>query len=717
MLISSYKNVHDKQDIDIEIDSFLEGVQSGRWQDIALEVRNAPNKEIKDLKKKTAPLVTPSGSFSERKVDCLRKHSGFIAIDIDNLDDPAAVKQRIGANNYLYSAFISISGNGLCLIIKIDGTRHLDAFNGIAAYLYNEYQLIVDQSGKDVSRARFVSYDPFLLLNTKSATFKKYLPKKKEPKHPKVMFIKTDFDAMIKQMDDKGLNLCEDYSDWVRICYALISEMQEQGRDHFHTLSSHSSKYNSLDCDSQFDACLKNHSISKGKKSTIGTIYYHAKQNGIDIYSEHTKAIARFTTSQKAAGLSADSIVKSLEVSGYSPEDSKEIVEQIVSKDIKFKSDSVSTDIAAYVNTFDLRKNSITRNIELSGRPIDDSDINSIFLDSKAVFKESSKDLVTSILFSNRISTYNPLHEFFEQDLFQPINYKYPNLDLLIRSVKSDTPNFDMYITRWLLSAVASAYGIHSPLVLIFCGEKQGTGKTHWFRYILPKELRYLFAESKMDAGKDDEILMCKKWFILDDEYGGKSKKEDKRLKELTSKEFINVREPYGRVSLDLRRLAVFCGTSNETQLLNDPTGNRRQIPLHILDIDHDLYNQCDKAALWRELYALFQTGAEYTILKEDIAKLNASTEMFKLSTPEEDLIHKKIQPGGLTSYGEWMSLTDIQQYLMVETKFNYLNTQRIGSILTALGFQKERRFLNQSKVMMYFISRNPIVGQPWTAY
>ena len=547
-----------------------------------------------------------------------------------------------------------------------------------------------------------------MLLNTKSATFKKYLPKKKEPKHPKVMVIKTDFDAMIKQMDEKGINLCEDYSDWVRICYALVQEFQEQGRDYFHTLSSHSSKYNSLDCDSQFTACLKNHSETKSKKSSIGTIYFYAKQNGIDIYSEHTKAIARFTTSQKAAGLSKEAIIETLEKQGgFTAEESTEIVEQIVSKDIKFKSDSVSTDIAAYVNTFDLRKNSITRNIELSGRPIDDSDINSIFLDSKAVFKESSKDLVTSILFSNRISTYNPLHEFFEQDLFQPINYKYPNLDLLIRSVKSDTPNYDMYITRWLLSAVASAYGIHSPLVLIFCGEKQGTGKTHWFRYLLPKELRYLFAESKMDAGKDDEILMCKKWFILDDEYGGKSKKEDKRLKELTSKEFINVREPYGRVSLDLRRLAVFCGTSNETQLLNDPTGNRRQIPLHILDIDHDLYNQCDKAALWRELYALFQTGAEYTILKEDIAKLNASTEMFKLSTPEDDLINKKLSPSSETSIGEWMSLTDLQQYLMLETKFTYLNIQRIGSILTQLGFRKERRGPRGQKVMMYNIFRN----------
>jgi hypothetical protein len=707
MLISHYKNIHDSQDTDIELASFLEGVQSGKWQDIVFDVRNAPTKEIKDLKKKTAPLVTVSGSFSARKDDALRKHSNFIAIDIDNLDDASETKKRISQDPFIYAAFLSIGGNGLCLIVKIDGTRHLDAFNGIAAYLYNEYQLIVDQSGKNVSRARFVSYDPFMLLNTKSATFKKYLPKKKEQKHPKVMVIKTDFDAMIKQMDEKGINLCEDYSDWLSICYALIQEFQEQGREYFHTLSSHSSKYNSIDCDSQFDACLKNHSESKSKKSTIGTIYYHAKQNGIDVYSEHTKAIARFTTSQKAAGLSADSIVKSLEVSGYSPEDSKEIVEQIVSKDIKFKSDSISTDIAAFVNTYDLRRNLITRNIELNGKPIDDNDINSIFLDSKAVFKESSKDLVTSILFSNRINTYNPLHEFFEQDLFQPTNFKYPNLQLLLASVISDTPNADMYITRWLLSAVASAYGIHSPLVLIFCGEKQGTGKTHWFRYLLPKELRYLFAESKMDAGKDDEILMCKKWFILDDEYGGKSKKEDKRLKELTSKEFINVREPYGRVSLDIRRLAVFCGTSNETQLLNDPTGNRRQIPLHILDIDHELYNQCDKAALWRELYCMFQAGCEHTILKEDIIKLNQATEMFKLSTPEDDLINKKISPASETSVGEWMSLTDIQQYLMLETKFNYLNTQRIGSILTTLGFRKERRGKRGQLVMMYNIFKN----------
>lgn len=709
MLISHYKNIHDSQDTDIELDNFLEGVRSGRWQDIVLDVRNAPNKEIKELKKKSAPLVTVSGSFSARKDDSLRKHSNFIAIDIDNLEDPVATKQRVSNDSYIYSAFVSISGKGLCLIMRIDGTRHLDAFNGIAAYLYNEYQLIVDQSGKNVSRARFISYDPGIIQNSKSAIFKKYLPKKKEYKPAKVAVIKTDFDSMIDQMDKKGLNLCEDYSDWIQIAYALVSEFGEQGRDYFHTLSSHSSKYNSIDCDTQFNACLKNHSESKSKKSSIGTIYFHAKKNAIDIYTEHTKAIMRHATSQRAAGLSADSIVKSLEVSGIAASESKEIVEQIVSKDIKFKSENVSEDIASFVKTFDLRKNLITRKIELSGRPIDDSDINSLFLDSKGVFKESTKDLITSIIFSNRIPSYNPLHEFFEEELYQSDGDKWPNIQLLLSSVITDTQDADFFILRWLLSAVASAYGHKSELVLVFCGEKQGTGKTHWFRYLLPKKLRYLYAESKMDAGKDDEILMCGKLFINDDEYGGKSKREEKRMKELTSKEFINVREPYGRVSVDLKRLCVFCGTSNELQILSDPTGNRRIIPIHVLGIDHELYNQCDKEGLWRELYCMFQMGAEYTILKEDIDRLNSATEMYKLSTPEDDLISKKLSPGSSTSYGEWMTLTDIQQYLMIETKFNYLNTQRIGSILTALGFEKQRKLINKSKVMMYYASRNPM--------
>ena len=220
----------------------MEGVRTGKWQDIVLQVRACKDKAERDKLKKSAPLVTVSGSFSARKDDALKEHSGFIAIDIDNIDNPEEAKKLVQADSYIYAAFTSISGHGLCLVMRIDGTRHADAFTGIASYLYHTYQLIVDQSGKNVSRARFISYDPWIYINTKAILFKKYLAKPKERKLAKVAVIKTDFDAMIAEMDRKGLDLCEDYSEWMRIAYALVSEFGEGGRDYFHTLSSNSSK-------------------------------------------------------------------------------------------------------------------------------------------------------------------------------------------------------------------------------------------------------------------------------------------------------------------------------------------------------------------------------------------------------------------------------------------------------------------------------------------
>ena len=173
ILISSYSSVIDKQDRDIELHDFLRGVKNGQWQDQVLYIRTIKDKKARSAEKQKCPLVTVSGSFTERKDAAIRKHSGFIAIDIDNIENAETVKDIIKSDPYVYAAFVSISGNGLCLLIRIDGTRHADAFEGIATYLYDSYQLIVDQSGKNVSRARFISYDPDLYINEKAQQFKK----------------------------------------------------------------------------------------------------------------------------------------------------------------------------------------------------------------------------------------------------------------------------------------------------------------------------------------------------------------------------------------------------------------------------------------------------------------------------------------------------------------------------------------------------------------
>ncbi len=705
-LISAYKNVHDSNDQDVALDSFLNGIKSGAWQDCVLKVRTIQDKKERAAEKQKCPLVTISGSFQERKDAAIRKHSGFIAIDIDNIENANTTKEIIAKDSYIYAAFVSISGNGLCCLFKIDGTRHADAFESIAAYLYDTYQIIVDQSGKNVSRARFVSFDPFIHINEKAITFKKYLPKPKPKKIQRTVFVKSDFDGIIHQFHQRQINLCEEYSEWVTIAYSIISQFGENGREYFHTLSSISSKYNESDTDKQFDSCLKNASENKTKVATIGTIYHLAKINGIDTYSAQTKEIIRSAASQKAAGLKPEQIKKTLkEYAGIDESESNDIISQVLEKDIKHKSENIVDDIVSFLKPYKIRKNLLSRNVELKGKPIDDSDINSLFLDTKVAFKDANKDLVCSILFSNRIDSYNPAIDFFTQQEPLQADELLPNLGLLLNSIQTDTENYDTWVKKWLVSVVASAFGSHSPLVLVFCGEIQGTGKTHWFRYLLPQKLQPLFAESKMDAGKDDEILMTKKLIILDDEYGGKSKREEKRLKEITSKAWINVREPYGRVSVDLRRLSVFCGTSNETQILNDPTGNRRIIPIHINGIDHSLYNQCDKEKLWHEIYSLYKAGFDYSILKHDIDNLNENTESFKQSSIEEELIYDRISLGSEMN-GEWMSITAIIQYLISDSKINTLSNQKVGIILKKLNYESKRMKKDGAVITVYLVRK-----------
>lgn len=704
-LISIYKNFADTHDKDYAIDDFLTGIREGKWQDGVLKVRTIADKKERDLQKKRNPMVTVSGSFVGRSDNSIRKHSGFIAIDIDRVENPNAVKELVANDKYLYAAFISISGTGLCLIFRIDGSRHLDSFEGIGGYLYETYQLIIDQTCKNVSRSRFVSYDPYMVVNKDALLFKKYLPKKRSKPANQVVFVQSDFDEIVVQMFNRNVSICEDYSGWISTAYGLISEFGEAGLKYFHTLSSLSSKYNQDDSDKQYEACLKNYSDTKSKSAHIGSIYFHARQSGIDIYSARTKEIIRATISQTKAGMTPDGVAMYLQkFQSITIADSVPVIEQVITKSIEFTSDNIIEDIQSYLTPYQLRRNTLSRNIEMNGKPLDDCDLNSIFIDIKSILDKVTKDLAYSVIFSNRTEQYNPIKSFLNEYVGEKITSA-DNLALLLHSIKSDTVNYDKWVTKWLVSLVASAYGVYSPLTLVFAGETQGTGKSHFFRYLLPKRLRSLYAESKMDAGKDDEILMTKKWIIMDDEYGGKSKREYTKMKEITAKEWVNVREPYGRVSVDLRRLAMFAGTSNDMQILNDPTGNRRVIPIHILDISREMFNRCDKEMLIHELHALYMDGYDFSILNADIAELNDNTDHFKQSTAEEELISDKLFPGNPQT-GEWMNITRIIQYLISDTKIATLSNTRIGMLLTNMGFEKKRIKQQRNVVSAYFVSR-----------
>jgi predicted P-loop ATPase len=331
--------------------------------------------------------------------------------------------------------------------------------------------------------------------------------------------------------------------------------------------------------------------------------------------------------------------------------------------------------------------NEITRNLEVDGRAVDDMIVNSIFIACKAQHNRATYELVRCILYSDFVKKYDPLKSFIESN--KHIRTDGKNMDRLIVSIKTDTPNHDLFVRKWLCSIMATIHGKHSPLMLVLCGG-QNSGKTEWFRRLLPDQLKHFYAESKLDEGKDADILMTRKLIVMDDEMGGKSKSEQKRLKEMTSKQVFSIREPYGRVSVDLRRLAMLCGTTNDHQILSDPTGNRRILPINVLSIDHRLYNSIDKNSLFIEIYRLWQSKFDPDLSSEEIKILNDSTGDFKAISHEEDLILKyfAISDDEESPQVVWLTCTDIVDKLNRWSTIK-INTVKVGQLLKALGFKQ----------------------------
>ena len=703
--ISIYKNIRENKSTDtIPLDIFLEFIRTGRWQDQVLKIRCIKDYTERKLAKEKMPYVTLSGFFSkERKASEISNHSGFIGMDIDNIaNELEGIRQLLSSDPYVYAVFTSVSGTGLCVIFKIDPERHLDAFNGIADYLIKKYQIVIDPSGKDVSRPRYVSFDPYLFTNQNAAIFKKYLPKEKKRKITSSIFVKTEFDEVVKKMVDQNVSCVDDYRDWLAVGFGLADHFGESGREYYHALSSVSTKYERSMCDKQFTHCLR-HQSNTGK-ITIATIYWFAKQAGINIYGEVTKKIAAATSTGKAAGLDAKTIAKNLkQFEGI--DESEDIIQQAFAASNSFtESESIVENVRMWIrHNHNIKRNLVTRQLERDGVTLDEVDINTMFLDCKIIFQDLDHSLFTRILFSRNTADYNPVKDLIESSEWDGVL----RLDQLGASINSNTGTLDWrckMVRKWYIGIIYSIYGGTNELNLILVGGKN-TGKTEFFKRLLPAELKQYFAISQLNKGKDDEILMCEKILILNDEYGGKNKMDERNEKRLMATDYFSLRVPYGKGNETIRRIATLCGSCNERDVLDDPTGNRRIIVIEAAGkFDYHLYNSLDKYQLLAEALHYYKNGELPVLTDEDIIQLEELTdgEYSKVSIEAELIQQYYLSPDKCQPW-DFLTSTQIKTYLENFTRTN-LNINRIGAQLRKLGYER----IKQDRKYGYNIAQIP---------
>jgi hypothetical protein len=182
-------------------------IKTGKSKLLIDKLRSCTDIDDRKKLKIKLPSICFSGKFSKREEKGLILHSGLIAIDFDHLGDRLSeLRSRLITDRYTYMLFVSPSGDGLKLIVKIPDNKDTHPLS--AAALTDYYKEEKLDEFKDLSRVCFESYDPDIYFNPESEIFRVLKEEQIIKKSIATTEIIYDFDIIItnieKWLESKG---------------------------------------------------------------------------------------------------------------------------------------------------------------------------------------------------------------------------------------------------------------------------------------------------------------------------------------------------------------------------------------------------------------------------------------------------------------------------------------------------------------------------------
>ena len=169
--ITIFKNIKETETPFFKDVSFiLKRIKEGKSKSLIKEIRKEKDKATRNELKKNLPAICFSGKFNKRSDESLVEHSGIICLDFDGYDkqkDMLQDKEGFINSKFVLSVFVSPSGNGLKVLVKIpqSAENHTKYFNSLKTEFDSTY---FDTTSKNISRVCYESYDPLLYYNPNS---------------------------------------------------------------------------------------------------------------------------------------------------------------------------------------------------------------------------------------------------------------------------------------------------------------------------------------------------------------------------------------------------------------------------------------------------------------------------------------------------------------------------------------------------------------------
>ncbi len=346
------------------------------------------------------------------------------------------------------------------------------------------------------------------------------------------------------------------------------------------------------------------------------------------------------------------------------------------------------------------RKNTVTGKCEVlpaeggeDYEELTDRYVNTLWCRMCKELKPGQSAHIRAVLESEFVDTFNPFEQYFEN--LPPWDGSTDHIARLASHVhvRNNTIPFAFYFKKWLVGMVASLFDKetvnHEILVLI---GHQGIYKTTWLNNLLAPELRrYFYLKSNAHRiTKDDLLTLSEFALVCLEELDEMETQEVNQIKALTTMKVVNERAAYAHYKEHRNHIASFCGTSNNTHFLVDPTGNRRWLPFEVENIDSPYDFPVDYAGIYSQAYALLKNDFHYWLEDKEIEALSLHNRHFEVPCLERELIlthYRRPMPGE-----KCMFITNSQILCRINSGIRQkLSPVKIGMVLKQEGFEPIR--------------------------
>lgn len=322
-----------------------------------------------------------------------------------------------------------------------------------------------------------------------------------------------------------------------------------------------------------------------------------------------------------------------------------------------------------------------------------------------ADIRVSIKD-VRNFLESDYIQNYDPISDFLQE-----CNGKWDGKDHireLARTVPTSNPHWEDWFYTWFLAMVSQWQGTTfrqygnsvAPLLI----SRQGYNKSTFCRRLLPPELQWGYNDNLILSEKRQVYQAMSQFLLVNlDEFNQISPTVQQGfLKNLIQLPTLKIKRPYGSHVEEFPRLASFIATSNLTDILADPSGNRRFIGIELTG-PIDVSVRPNYRQLYAQALAALRDGEKSYFDSEQVRLIMHSNCEFEVMSPTDQYFNIYYEIVDDENEGEWLTAAEIFDFLKktVGSSLKVNSLMGFGRRLANMADIRRKRFASGMKYLV----------------